>query len=401
MTGPRVLFISHEASRTGAPIVLLHFLRWLRAHATLDFEILLAEDGPLRGEFERLAPVSVLPSWTDGMTPGQLLARLRRRLALSRAGTTRWDAVYSNTVANGWVLDALQFHSAPVISHIHELESVIDYYGAANLSKVKRHTRQYVACAQAVKDNLVHRHGIPPAVIEGVHEFIPVPPGIDARSADVTAPIRAELGLPPDALVVGAAGSPDWRKGVDLFIHLAHAVRSRRPDLPTHFVWVGGDPSGRDREDRIQHDIRSLDLQGRTHFVGSRGAPLDWFALFDVFALTSREDPFPLVCLEAASLGKPIVCFDGAGGEKEFVEDDCGYVVPHLDIDVMADRIVMLLESAELRQQCGRRAAHKVRARHDVAIVAPRLLALITDQITAMTPSPQLRRRPRIARQAR
>jgi glycosyltransferase involved in cell wall biosynthesis len=62
---------------------------------------------------------------------------------------------------------------------------------------------------------------------------------------------------------------------------------------------------------------------------------LKYFAAFDVFALVSREDPFPVVCLEAASLGKPIVCFNSSDGEKEFVENDCGFVVPDLDIEIM------------------------------------------------------------------
>ena len=41
-----------------------------------------------------------------------------------------------------------------------------------------------------------------------------------------------------------------------------------------------------------------------------------------------EEDPYTLVCLEAAALEKPYVCFEGAGGSPEFVEEDCGFVVP-------------------------------------------------------------------------
>ena len=58
----------------------------------------------------------------------------------------------------------------------------------------------------------------------------------------------------------------------------------------------------------------------------------DYFSIFDVFALMFREDPFPLVCLEAALLEKPNLCFARAGGASELVESDSGFVVPYLDL---------------------------------------------------------------------
>ena len=91
----------------------------------------------------------------------------------------------------------------------------------------------------------------------------------------------------------------------------------------------------------------------------------------------SREDSYPLVCLEAASLAKPILCFDRAGGEREFVEEDCGFVVPYLQVEMMAERTLELLGSAELRQRMGERAKAKVRERHDVSVSAPRILEVI------------------------
>ncbi|NJL53053.1 MAG: hypothetical protein HC930_14205 [Hydrococcus sp. SU_1_0] len=40
-----------------------------------------------------------------------------------------------------------------------------------------------------------------------------------------------------------------------------------------------------------------------------------------------------------------------AGGEKEFVEDDCGFVVPYLDIQTMADKVILLLDNQDLREK--------------------------------------------------
>jgi glycosyltransferase involved in cell wall biosynthesis len=99
--------------------------------------------------------------------------------------------------------------------------------------------------------------------------------------------------------------------------------------------------------------------------------------LFDVFTLTSREDPYPAVVLEAAALGKPIVCFQQSGGAPEFVEGDCGFVVPYLDVEAMAGRIAELLDDDDLRTRLGEAARRKVGMQHDLNRVAPRISQII------------------------
>jgi glycosyltransferase involved in cell wall biosynthesis len=61
----------------------------------------------------------------------------------------------------------------------------------------------------------------------------------------------------------------------------------------------------------------------------------------------------------------------------EFVEHDCGYVVPYLDIECMAAKVTKLLTSAELRQRLGENASQKVRERHDIQISAPKIVDII------------------------
>ena len=49
----RILFITHDMSRSGAPIVLLHFLRWLRKNQPETILTLLSlKEGELKEEFE-------------------------------------------------------------------------------------------------------------------------------------------------------------------------------------------------------------------------------------------------------------------------------------------------------------------------------------------------------------
>ena len=88
----------------------------------------------------------------------------------------------------------------------------------------------------------------------------------------------------------------------------------------------------------------------------------------DVFLLSSREDPFPLVCLEAADCGVPIVCFAGAGGMADFVGSTCGGVAPYLDVPAMAQALSSLLGDEMKARRLGNQAKEKVRSQFDVSV---------------------------------
>ena len=93
--------------------------------------------------------------------------------------------------------------------------------------------------------------------------------------------------------------------------------------------------------------------------------------------MISREDAYPLVCLETAAMATPIICFENGGGMPEFVEEDCGFVVPYLDVEAVAEKVVKLYQDPALREQMGASAAIKVRQRHHIEAIAPDVAELI------------------------
>jgi glycosyltransferase involved in cell wall biosynthesis len=380
----KILFISHSADRTGAPIVFLNFLRWLKDNTNIIFEILLRTGGVLHSDFKAMAPTTIYnpPNFSN-----RLFYKFIGRLGYRNHGSKRYvqhlldtyktsqiDLIYCNSVTNGEILHNLAGLKCPVICHVHELDYWIHNCGPNNFENVKKYTIHYIAVSEAVKINLVQRHGIPNDKIDVVHEFVPSFDKIGA--ATNTASLRKSLGIPKDVFIVGGSGYETWRKGKDLFIQLAINVFNRSNDLPIYFVWIGGSKKGSDIY-QLQHDIRKAGLTDRIFLVPEVSNPLDYFATFDIFAMVSREDPFPLVNLEAASLGKPIICFEQAGGSQEFVEDDAGFVVPYLDLVAMADKVITLVKDKGLRHRLGARAAKKVQERHDISVAAPQLLKII------------------------
>ena len=125
-------------------------------------------------------------------------------------------------------------------------------------------------------------------------------------------------------------------------------------------------------------DLERVSGSTNVRFTGSVANSIDYFSAMDVFVLASREDPFPLVVLEAAAQGVPTICFDAtAGGACEFVEDDSGIVVPYLDVAAMADAITTFGKSESTRLEAGRRAKEKVVAQHDIESGAARLTRIL------------------------
>jgi len=359
-------------------MMLLHFLRWLKANIDLEFVVVLREGGNLGSAFSKLAP-----TWQySGCRVGRLSdtwMKIIRRIGwrgirgredqqgslLERLAQLNFDLVYSNTITNGAVLDWLEPLGVPVLTHVHEMSHWIEACGPENLEAVKKHSVAYIAASHAVKRELDAKWGIPASKITVVHEFIPT--NIPVPDSKRNAEIRRQLDIPLDAFLVVGSGVETWRKGKDLFVDLANELNRSLTAQDIRLVWVGA-WEHMEHERQFRERLHSEGLERQVLFIGQVTNPLDYFAAADVFAMTSREDPYPLVCLEAALMGLPVLCFAGAGGVPEFVEDDAGMVFEYLNLPEMAQGIIELIENPETRRRLGRSATEKVRRRHDVNI---------------------------------
>lgn len=386
---PHVLFLGHEASRSGAPLILLHYLQWLRQNSDLSFSIALWNGGPLEADFRRLAPTVNLGSWP--------WAGIRRRRAItSRIGIAQMadalnrfrcrsvispkpDLIYANSIASLDAVSLLGPVSAPLICHVHELDYAFERTLSDRAAKAMSRVDHFVACSEAVRKFLIDRRHVSPDRVTTIYEFIPAAP--KRANAEVRQSTREALNVPQDALVIGGSGSPSWRKGSDLFVQMAHHLTAMISNRPVHFVWVGFD-AGVEAGQQMQREVERLKLQSVFHLVPHVKNPLDYYASFDLFALTSREDPFPLVCLEAASMGIPTVCFEGAGGMPEFVAPDCGEVARHLDVQHLAELSAQLLADAPRLKDAGTKARAKVERGHLVSKVAPQIFALMSESLS-------------------
>jgi glycosyltransferase involved in cell wall biosynthesis len=383
-----VLFLSHDASRTGAPIMLLNFLRWLRQNRDVQFRILVGNSGDLIADFEAIGAV-------DSFEPDRAFwykllrrlkcnsryvfnhrARLRERLLNSDI-----RLIYANSVGSAPMIEFLSFLDCPVICHVHEPNISIQELGIHALNLVKRRTSVYIAVSQSVKKSLAENYQIPEDKIHLVLGLAQISErtGIADRPCDV----RRELGISARAKIVSACGSIEFRKGTDLFLQVASYVSRESLDFPVHFVWIGGEPAMiRDmRMQAARSGVKSI-----VHFVGKTSNVIPYFEASDVFLLTSREESLSLVMLEAALCKRPIICFDQSGHPPEFVEQDAGFVVPGFDSTKMGRRLIELLLNPGLCRRLGMAAKYKVSTRYDFGVSACKIANIIEDMINDTNP---------------
>lgn len=349
----RVLVVSHEASRTGAPKVAIDVLRSV-AESGYSSILVARWGGSLSGEMREVADRSTMEPLRHARVALRRQARLRRaavpvetaaaELVLRRY---RPALVWANTVLSAcYVRPALKL-GIPVVLHVHELEpllsSVVDRYG------LRSQTGQitWVACSDAVAD-AVAAAGLRPR--DEVRVFLSRP---DLSALRVAA---GPAGMPRtdgriDVLAVGLA---NVGKGVDVFAAAADAAT--RVDPALSWRWLGKRVGGATRE-------------GAVDYLDEYANPAPVIASADIVVQPSRSDAFPLSVVEAMALGKPIVASAVGGIPAQL--GDSGVLIPPDDPQRLADEVLALAGDPLRRAALGRAAA----ARAEQFFDAPRFRA--------------------------
>jgi glycosyltransferase involved in cell wall biosynthesis len=388
---PSILFISHYSGRNGAPLILLGLMKWLRQRADIDLHVLVRDTGEMVDEFRRVATVIQAPRL------GKVDAALKRRVSgeasisekedkILREEVKRLnpDIIYSNTITNTREILALAPLGIPIICHVHELEYWIRYeLGLEKAAATVPSIQRYIAAGVSVREFLINGVGVRREIIDVVNEFPSVQvDALEKESETIRNQTRSNLGIDQKTCLIGACGTVDWRKGADLFLAVAQAVTAAATNGDVRFVWIGGSPTAKSIQ-QLQFDVSKAGLSEKVHFVGPQSTPSKYYHALDIFLLPSREDPCPLVMLEAAAHGLPIVCFQNSGGAPEFVKDDAGIAVRYLDIQAMAQAIILLRDNPELRVKMGKSGSERAKREHDPS----RQCAAIMQSIIRVAPA--------------
>jgi glycosyltransferase involved in cell wall biosynthesis len=358
----RVLLVSHEASRSGAPRIAILLARSLVRDGH-DVRIVSRTRGPLLGEMRATGPTRL-----------ELLHRVRHRLRHARVtrqmgylldtlvagvtiAVTRPDVVYINSTAAAAYIRPAEWLGRRVILHVHESAQVAGGFLTAARVPLGLDRVELVACSPSVRTDMSKLTG---RASEGIWLQLSVP---DSDEVIELADATLERDFAADT-VVGCCGTVEPRKGPDLWVAAARQVLDRLPDRPMRFIWVGD----------VAAEV-AVTPGEPIEFVGSAANPYPFLKRFDIATLPSRDDPFPLVVLEAMTLGTPIVAFD-VGGVAQQVGNG-GLLVPAGDVDGFADAIVTLVENQLAREEKTLAARERVATYFSVKAFSESLRALM------------------------
>ncbi|CAH0306313.1 glycoside hydrolase family 99-like domain-containing protein [Roseomonas sp. CECT 9278] len=318
---PAVLLVGHDAHPHGAQELLWNIGRTLRRRFGAEIEYLLLDGGDLVRRYEEIAPTAVLPSAKELDS------------VLSTYHARGFRSAIVNTSAAAHVVKPAASIGIAATQLVHELPRIIgDMKLAPAVRDTLAHARQVVFPGGMVRDAVVEAvGGSPPEA-----GLLVRPQGLyksAIRSEADGARIRSTLGIKPDERLVLCIGFADLRKGFDLFLQGWRLMRAS-PGSRVHFCWAGKVDNA--LRNWLGQELDAAVAEGSFHLPGFTSEVSAYLSAANAFALTSREDPFPSVALEAMSVGMPVVAFGKSGGVPELLaERGIGRVVPYGDVPAM------------------------------------------------------------------
>ena len=352
MEKQKILFITHESALSGAPRSLLYYIEWMKLNKH-EFEIhvlSLKSENPSKNAFKETSDFYYDLTNVSNKVDYTLKKRIARKFnakpflsqkeeLLQEIYEHNYALIYANTVVALPIALQLKkgISSTKLVLHVHEMATAVQQL-LPDFSKLTEEVDCFIAASYLVKEHLIKYFACKESLIQCVYE---------CSEISITDTLyQLEPNTAKRVIMVGGAY---WAKGDDIFLLVAKEVISR--DQSVHFYWLGG--QSLERKTVNQGDIDKLGISSNVHFLPHTNTPHDIVKSMDVFALTSRSDSFPLAAIEAGLLGVPIICFDKASGIQEIINKGGGEVVPYLDIQKMADAIIRLVTSDELRAKYG------------------------------------------------
>ena len=295
--------------------------------------------------------LTILPSLVREVNPARDVAALVALTRLIRRG--RYDVVHTHSSKAGILGRWAAYRAgAPVIVHT--------VHGWGHHDRQRPLVRWFYVllerATQRITDRLivVSPRNTQKGLADGIatpDKYVTIRSGIELerfrQPSRPRADVRAELGIPPGAAVVGTVTRLSPQKAPLDFVATAAQVAARRQGV--HFVIVGDGPLRAE----VEAQVAALGLTGRVHLTGLRRDVPDLMHSFDLFTLSSLWEGLPRVLPQAMAAGLPIVATAVDGNAEAVADGVNGLLTPPGDPTAMAVALVRLLEESALSRRMG------------------------------------------------
>jgi O-antigen biosynthesis protein len=314
--GKDILFVSHELTRTGAPVVLKDMVQ-----ASLndgDFPVVISPvDGPLRQEYLSMGVAVIIDeSFVHGHWMFEHFAR-------------NFDLVVVNTLACGNAIALLENSLPPVMWWIHEGSFAINHFRSTLPSRLGKKVTVYCVGQYALdKFNELGIRCQPMVLGYGVEDHQ------KAWGQLVTHPRVTFL----------LVGTYEIRKGQDIFVR-AIRILEHKYKGKAEYIFVGNVLDG-----RIYAEVEQLATTNRDVTMMSslsRDAIFDLYSRVTCVVSPSRDDPMPVVLAEAMMLSRICICSTNTGTASYIKDGYNGYVFQSEDAEELAEKMAFVIDNAD------------------------------------------------------
>jgi L-malate glycosyltransferase len=323
MKKPKILFFTPLAGRTGSEMMLAYILNHFDREK-FSASIVSFADGELLKEL----PVDVSTYFINknfglkdklkfklGKNP--IFAAIEKIQAKEQA-----DIWYVNTITLPEVYEVAKRFGVKIVTHFHELPLSFSILKKSDFEMIINDSDLLIGCAECVCDAIKVAGGLNVKLLYETIDTQLIRPNSE-RSFE----LKKSLGITENDTVWVMSGTTDARKGFDFLPEIAQKL-----DSPNHhLIWLG-----KNIDSGLTYYVEQKCKQitsTKIHLLGSQKEDYyNYLSLADAFLLLSREDPYPLVMIESAFLGKPIFSFK-SGGVTEFLQDGMGAITENFNVN--------------------------------------------------------------------
>ncbi len=388
MTSPRpkkILHVITTAGVGGAELMLCRLLERNDPSRHQQAVLTLLTPHALKGRMERSAPLHTLDMRPPLPGPGNL-RRLRKVIRDYRPDLIQGWMYHGNLAATAGA--RLAGFEGPVLWNIrHSLHDIRHEKPVSRM--IIRLNAKLSGTPRAIVFNSLTSIDQHKAIGFAADRCLFLPNGVDCElnrpRPELRAAVRAELGIDPDAPLIGMVARNHPMKDPANLLKALVLVAERLPAVRLAIA-------GRDYEE-LQGVIAELGLEDRVTLLGSRDDVPRLLAAFDVVAMPSAwGEGFPNALGEAAAAGVPAVATDI--GDAAGVIGDGGRIVPPRDSEALAAALgdILSLDPDE-RRQIGEAGRRHVESHFELGVIARRfamLHDLFLDPDNRETPPPDL-----------
>lgn len=345
----KILVITHQLSRTGAPIVLLDLIRTCREQ-NYQIDVISMLEGELREELEKdNIPVTIQEHFVSDVDA--FLDKV--------AG---YDLVIANTLITYEAIHILKFTQIPVIWWLHEGEQYFEYFKSVipDLATLPQNIHVY-SVGHYVQEVIQRRYGVRTDILHFGIEDIP--------------PAK-KLDYDREKMVFLTCGTYSKVKAQDI---LCEAIR-RIPEVyqkKAEFYFVGNTELV---DEEVYQSVCSLEKeQMNVHILP--GMPhmkmLEFMEGTDCLIVPSRIDPIPTVAAEIMMKERICLCTDICGIAHYIQDGENGYLAKTENVDDLSKKICQVMQERTKHEKIAKNGRKIFEQHFAKAIIEPKIIQMV------------------------